>query len=446
MVFQFKKIFRNFPKAVKILKFICLIIFMSGCASLPLQELKLMPTPEIQLAGALEFDKNRQEDVYDGILYVTNRERDERKISNSFYRNKRGGRVRAGLGNVTFSPKKNEEVSFRDFSFSKNRSEEYPLRVSSVEEYGVISGIRPYGFLHADNELDNEKIADDEFTDAINRKLAVSSRKNIYIYVHGFKVVFERPLLVASELWHLMGYDGVFIAYSWPATPKRLAYFKDVETAHLSGHSLRLLLEYLSENTDAESINVVGFSAGTRVVTTAMHELALKHHDKSKEEIQRHLRIDQVVLIGSDYDPQRFAAAVAAGILNVPKNMSIYISETDAALGASRFVLGRSRLGQMVRSEKLPDEIQEWIENSKDLQFIDASAAEKSNAGNGHAYFRHSPWVSSDLLINLLYNLSPEKRGLIRKEGEVVWSFPKDYVERLKSSVDGVTTFSQGAR
>ena len=52
------------------------------------------------------------------------------------------------------------------------------------------------------------------FADAINAKLADSRSKDIVVYVHGYKVPFENPLLVATELWHFMGYDGVVIPYS----------------------------------------------------------------------------------------------------------------------------------------------------------------------------------------------------------------------------------------
>ena len=66
------------------------------------------------------------------------------------------------------------------------------------------------------------------FVELVNRKLAVSKNKDIYIYVHGYKVSFDNPLLVTAELWHFLGYDGVFIAYSWPSTPKTLAYASDL--------------------------------------------------------------------------------------------------------------------------------------------------------------------------------------------------------------------------
>lgn len=411
------------------------VLLNLGCTSLPIQEILMMPTPEIELVGAMDRLNTKKSTPYDGMLYVTNREPDQRKLSKSFYSNKRSGRMRAGLGRVTYSPKNNQSHSLKNFSFGKDRTEQYPLRVESIDEFGVLADIKPFGFFHDPRELDNEQLADSKFTNLINDKLEVSIHKDIYIYVHGFKVVFERPLLVASEFWHHMGYDGVFISYSWPSTPKKLAYFKDVETAHLSGHNLRLLIEYLATETDVGNIHIIGFSAGSRVVMTAMHELALTRQHQTQANIQRDLRIQNLILIGSDYDPQRFAAAVTDGILDLPRHTSIYISETDAALGMSRFVLGESRLGQMIRSDSLSPTVRNWLETADNISFIDATSAEKSNTGNGHAYFRNSPWVSSDLLLTLLSELTPAERGLELKSGDYVWSFPNDYTERLRNTV-----------
>ncbi len=52
----------------------------------------------------------------------------------------------------------------------------------------------------------------------------------------------------------------------------------------------------------------------------------------------------------------------------------------------------------------------------------------------GYSCFRTSPWVSSDILITLMYGLSPAQRGLVSYEEFPVWDFPDDYVTRLRAS------------
>ena len=66
---------------------------------------------------------------------------------------------------------------------------------------------------------------------------------------------------------------------------------------------------------------------------------------------------------------------------------------------------------------------------------IDVTDAEDAARGNGHAYFRHSPWVSSDILTTLLYDLEPAKRGLQFDEEWPIWTFPDDYITNLAKTL-----------
>ena len=66
------------------------------------------------------------------------------------------------------------------------------------------------------------------------------------------------------------------------------------------------------------------------------------------------------------------------------------------------------------------------------LEFIDVNDAAGSTTGNGHAYFRKSPWVSSDLLVLLSQNMGAAERGLEKEANLPVWAFPPDFIERLR--------------
>ncbi|MEE8055621.1 MAG: hypothetical protein V3T38_06200, partial [Gammaproteobacteria bacterium] len=70
-----------------------------------------------------------------------------------------------------------------------------------------------------------------------------------------------------------------------------------------------------------------------------------------------------------------------------------------------------------------------------DISVIDVASAEGSTHGNGHAYFRKSPWASSDILMTLAYDLPPAECGLVRKTGASVWTFPPDYIEHLRAAL-----------
>jgi esterase/lipase superfamily enzyme len=124
-------------------------------------------------------------------------------------------------------------------------------------------------------DINQRQVPGEKFAAKINAKLSISKLKDVFIYLHGYKVVFENPLLVASELWHFLGYEIAFIAFSWPSTPSTLAYFSDLETAVKSASNLRVFIQYLAEKTEARRIHIIGYSAGTRVVAQALNQLAL---------------------------------------------------------------------------------------------------------------------------------------------------------------------------
>jgi esterase/lipase superfamily enzyme len=253
----------------------------------------------------------------------------------------------------------------------------------------------------------------------------------IYVYVHGFRVVFDVPVLVASELWHFLGYRGAFIAYTWPSTPSVFAYLSDLEAAIIMARKLRLFLTYLAEETQVERIHIVGFSAGSRLVVRALTQLALLNADTTDEQIRKDVRIGNVIIIGGDISHEEFGAALADGLLRIPERTTIYVSSADRALVWARRFFRRERLGQMW-AEDLPQRTVYFLRANPSLQFIDVTQAAGSTTGNGHAYLRKSPWVSSDLLALLSYDIGAAERGLEKETNLFVWTFPPDYIERLR--------------
>jgi pimeloyl-ACP methyl ester carboxylesterase len=427
---------------------------LTACASEPIDEIQLMPAPDVYGDGLLNPlpDTNPFDRIpYDGILFATDRSPATEQDREQYYRNDRGQVVRLGLAEIQFGKKEFTWEFARSISMLKSRSEEYPIKITNVDEWGIMDSTIPYWFdvsLISEDELPAD--ATDRFAHAINEQLAVSKKKHVYIYVHGYKVVYENPVLVSAELWHFLGYDGAFIAYAWPSTPSKFAYIKDSDTAAGYARNFRLLLEFVAENTGAEEIHVIGYSNGTRLVLRAMEQLALIHEGESADEIWEQLRLRNVILIGSDLDRGVFGAYLADGILNVSKHLSIYMSQYDKALGFSQFLTRRQRLGQLwggKGGEIHPLARQALIDFRDQISFINVSNAEGSDTGNGHGYFLSSPWASSDILMTMYYGLTPEQRGLVEQEDLPVFTFPPDYISRLWNAIETVDPeFSEDLR
>jgi hypothetical protein len=70
----------------------------------------------------------------------------------------------------------------------------------------------------------------------------------------------------------------------------------------------------------------------------------------------------------------------------------------------------------------LPQNFVEYVRERPAFMIVDVTDAAGSMSGNGHSYFRASPWVSSDVLMNVYVNLAPAERGLVMREDSPVWT------------------------
>ena len=402
-----------------------------GCASQPKDQIMLMPAPDVFDQGDWDpfTDRDPIADIpYGGILYATDREPARKK--GQYYLDERGHVLRLGVAQVTVGKEGMSWDEARRVSLLKNRPEDYPLRVTDVMEIGGLD--RSVNVLTDDlADKDPGRQADAQFAAKVNAKLAISRLKDVFIYVHGYKVVFENPLLVASELWHFLGYEGVFIAFAWPSTPSTLAYFSDLETTALSAGNLRILIQYLAEKTDARRIHIVGYSAGTRVVAQALDQLALLNARPGCNDSGKDLRIGHVILTGSDIDLHLFGSYLVDGILDIVEDLSVYASSKDMALGMSKWVFRRERLGQVVSAD-LSRAADSYLRQNSKLIIVNATDSPGADSGNGHAYFRQSPYTSSDILTTLAFDLKPQERGLEQTDSRPIWTFPADYIDKLR--------------
>lgn len=409
-----------------------------ACANKKSNLILLMPAPEVYEAGSIDpFIDNDpiSRGVQPGVFYATDRAPampDDNK--HDYYSDQRGNVLRLGMGRIELGV--DESISWeeaRRISLLKNRTEAYPLQVTSVEEFGPLAQtVRPF-----DDGVQRSPEPGRRFAANINRQLATSEIKDVYIYVHGYKVTFENPLLVASELWHFLGYNGAFIAYAWPSTPKTLAYWSDLEDAANSARGLRSLILFVAKNTTVNKIHVIGYSAGTRVVSRMLADLGMYGYLMEEEEVEERVKLGNVILIGSDVDRAVLAGYLLDGALRIPDALTIYLSSADKALDMSRLVFGKDRVGQLLSGEPVGANAARFFEAHSHLRIIDVTNAEGSDSGNGHSYFRSSPWVSSDVLMTLHYDLAPEDRGLVqtRESGIRLWRFPSDYINRLRNAL-----------
>lgn len=409
---------------------------LAGCAGNATYQIPFMPPPAfLESAEVTPFtDPGKVEAPADPqVLYATLRQPATVEGEDRFYTGDRAAEVRLGSGRIVLGASDITWEEARRLSILKNNTEDYPLQVADITELGVLDRTL-HPMLHKRGTLSPDPAPREAFTAAINARLASSRDKDIFVYVHGYRVNFENPLLVAAELWHFLGYEGVFIPFAWPSHRGRLAYFGDTESARYSAIFFREFIEYLAAETHARRIHIVGYSAGTRLVVTALHQLALANQHRADDDIHNSLRIGNVILVGSDVDRGIFGTYLLDGLLRVSEHMTIYESGRDKALGMAFFTFRNERVGQLDPADLTP-EARAFLRRSDELALVSVEAAPKFDHGNGHSYFRDSPWVSSDLLATLLYDLRPAERGLVQDAESGIWSFPTDYIRNIEAAI-----------
>lgn len=384
-----------------------------------------MPPPTIYTSGAIDSPDEHHAELRDGVVslpYATPREPAGPDHDEPFYSNERGMVLRLGIASVSAT---------KPGGTTDRANEPLTLEVTRADELGVLPATR-IPFAAPQLPADTAEAGPMDFAAAVDAALLEDRKPDVYVYVHGYKVVFENAIAVSTELWHYLDYEGAFIAFAWPSTPRRTAYFGDLETAETAAIMFRHFLSHLAADTQARRIHVIAYSAGTRVVTSALAGLALA---RSASPCTGCDRIGQVILIGSDMDRGLLGLQLSDGILEVVDSLTLYVSAKDRALRLARFLHGRDRAGEAFRKDQPPAAARAWLRDHQKLAIIDVTDVSDSTVEGGHRYFRKTPWVSSDLLMMLRFDLGPEARGLVRSDDAVMWRFPEDYIERLSRAV-----------
>lgn len=268
---------------------------------------------------------------------------------------------------------------------------------------------------------------------AIRRRLDSSRSRSICIYVHGYNTSFVDNTLLAAEIYHYLGREGAMISFEWPSEAKLLGYIADKGNAMFSTRHFRNLLANLAKEVDANSITIIGHSAGAPIVVNALRELRLLEHDSTVAEVQNKYRIGRVVLAAPDMDLSSFVNAVYDRFHEMTQGVAVYASPSDKALKVSQLIYKNDRLGRAV------GQLEEWestaIAAARKIQMIDVSEPSRQHRKYlkfaEHSYFHRDPWISSDIG-SFLLGATPVQRGLNRKRDDIFWEFSRDYEQRLR--------------
>ncbi|MCZ6658110.1 MAG: alpha/beta hydrolase, partial [Gammaproteobacteria bacterium] len=255
-------------------------MLIAGCTEVR----RLMPTPN------LYTDKNVT--LFDGLppeyasplvelIYVTDRAPETDEAGNLRYGYGRSNSIAVGTTVVNLG----QNVSWEnlvDASRTLTRLKDFELSLVSIDEFTRLPSTPiPY------EVVDGEVVEDREIAAArdaglalmkaeVRRRLALTPRKDVYLFVHGYNNTFEDAAFALAELWHFFGREGLPIIYTWPAGhPGIFGYTYDRESSEFTVLHLKQVIRWLSEQPEVENIHLIAHSRGTDVAVSAFRELVI---------------------------------------------------------------------------------------------------------------------------------------------------------------------------
>ncbi len=225
------------------------------------------------------------------------------------------------------------------------------------------------------------------------------------VFVHGYNMSFAKAARRTAQMAYDFEFPGAAILFSWPSDGSLLRYIADREDAEWSAPHLASLLEDLLAAGGTRRLHLVAHSMGSQVLIRALDELVRRIGDEAP-------LFANVVLAAPDFDARVFAEHVAPRITGLAERWTLYASDKDVALDASR-ILSAQRLGS-------PLTLVEGVDS------VDATGLDVSpwSLPERHAYYASKLRVVEDL-VGVLRGLDPRRRGLsaAHRDGVRYWLF-----------------------
>lgn len=273
----------------------------------------------------------------------------------------------------------------------------------------------------------------------INRALDLNFDKDLLVYVHGANCNFYRATAQGAQFFHFTGHNSAVLTFSWPSAENIFKYKTDVLHAAKTVPAFSRLIEVLANNTKARKINILAYSAGAQVAAPGLAYFRDLYPELSTEELKKRLRIGEVYFAAPDTDFAPFIDRYMK-FKDIVDRTTININANDTVLRISAIQNGISRLGRPDPEELTEEEALAVSQALQDdsLDILNVGDSKPLELGGSHSSWYSHPWVSNDLMLLMLFNLSPAERGLERYElgnGDIGFYFPEDYEQKIRKII-----------
>jgi esterase/lipase superfamily enzyme len=393
----------------------------------------LMPTPKALASGqhdpfAVNPDLERSSRVT--VAYATNRlpfgTRNSRVYMTIFDQG-----LRLGAAEITIGDGEMSWEQLHQLSTTAERAEKIPLKLRNALEMATVDSTTTDGALTAEAK---------SFFEELNLAIDKAIDKDLTIYVHGANSDFYRANAQAAQLRHFTGRNSVVMTFAWPSAESLLSYAVDVYNSEQTAPTFARLLELLARHSNARQIDIIAYSAGAQVASPALRLLHEKYAAGDALAAREALRIGEVYFAAPDIDFEKLVTDLP-GHIELASHITVAVNPNDTVLSLAADHHGVSRAGRPDPDELSVEETQLVIDASRNLEvdflWIDAGHIPDMSRG-AHDFWYNHPWVSTDVLVQILFNARPAERGLEPHKGEAggtVWSFPPDYPERVSDAI-----------
>ena len=418
---------RRFRKPYSCLLFATLAI--AACSGPRVQP--LMPTPV--LFSELDFsplDHIPEAERWNPrrVYYATTRERED-DLQRIDYGNAESDVVSVGMTLIGFGGQGISWSDLSNYSRRADRPEVVDLSIAGLIEAGHFS-LDEQGNVRDTSGSSAWLMAD------MNESIESARDQDLLIYVHGAKVNFYNASAFAAQLDHFMGRDMTSMAFSWPTRQNIIAYGSggDVQRAYRAAPALTSVLELLASKSVARRIHIICWSAGGRVVNSALAALHARHAGDDQD-LRERFRLGTIYFAAADVPGEEFLDNLPA-LNELATRIVVTVSSRDGALSmAKTFMRGGTRIGQ--RNMNLSPEQMDVVTAADRLEVVDVSRDWEGRGFDitGHRYWFDHPWASTDLILAVRSDLGPAERALAPTDLDLLWGIPADYPQRLREAL-----------
>lgn len=415
-----------------------------GCAP------TLMPTPNLYGAGHRPLFRELAPELETpsiDVLYVTDRAPIRDAAGGLRYGDGRSPSAAYGSAQVEIG----DDLSWEELLVHSTQGSpplrRPRLRVESIGELGRFPET-PYRFrvsapgeVEVSPETRAERIASlGAARSELSARLALTERKEVYLFIHGVNTSFETAAMWAAENWHYLGREGVAIAYTWPTSDGGpLGYAYDRESGEFTIFHLKQLFNVLAATPNVEKVHVIAHSRGTDVATTALRELIIQTRAAGADPHKR-LKVGNLVLLAADLDFEVVMQRLVAEALgSAVERVTLYgYSHDDALKAANSLLRSQMRMGEL-STASLSEQQRSAVDQATNVDIVSYDG--RVGGAYGHFYFRESPAMSSDIFALLRYGDPPgrgTREGLHQSEpGSNFWTVRDDNLESRGDAVSG---------